>query len=153
MSKYIDSVHKKHNNIFVLTPLIVEFYKELQSNPKNILLAYLILPLVLHADSRQTLKFVNKTSSIHSYRKYNKNLFGLPYRIECYKEMTDKCLQYALSQKWLEISDDLSVKVLKEQQNEYSNLSDSFKAANNLHKVFKDMDVVAIYRLLGIKKL
>ena len=51
MSKYADSVYKINNNIFVFTPLFVAFYKNLKPNPKNLLLSYLVLPLVLHKTS------------------------------------------------------------------------------------------------------
>ena len=37
--------------------------------------------------------------------------------------------------------------------NKVENLNQSFKASSNLHKIFRDLDVVAIYRLLGVKEL
>jgi len=153
MSKYINSLYKTHNNIFIFTPLIVSFYSNLKVTKKNILLAYLVLPMVLHEDSRNTLKNVNVNSSIHTYRNKKYNLFGLPERVQNYKEITNNCLQYALNQEWLQITEDLSIDVLINQNNNWNNLDISYKASSNLYKVFKDMDTVTIYRLLGIKNL
>lgn len=53
MSKYVNSVYKLNNNIFVLAPLFVSFYKNLKPNPKNLLLSYLVLPLVLYKTSQE----------------------------------------------------------------------------------------------------
>ncbi len=153
MSKYIDSTYKIHNNVFIFTPLIVNFYTSLEVTEKNILLAYLVLPMVLYKDSCNTLKSVNVNSSIHTYRNKKDNLFGLPERVQDYKEITNNCLQYAFDQKWLKVTDNLSVEILEEQSNMADNLVLNFKASSNLHKVFRGMDVVTIYKLLGIKNL
>ncbi len=153
MSKYIDSIYKTHNNVFIFTPLIVNFYNNLEVTQKNILLAYLVLPMTLHKDSRNTLKNARTTSSIHTYRNKKDNLFGLPERVQNYKEITNNCLQYALNQKWLQMNEDLSIDVLKNQGNNLGNLDISYKASSNLCKVFKNMEVVTIYKLLGIKNL
>lgn len=67
MNKYINSIYKVHNNPFIFTPLIVAFYEKIEKKPKNILLAYFVLPLVLNKSSKQTLQTVNITSSIHSF--------------------------------------------------------------------------------------
>lgn len=162
MNKYIESVHRVNNNTFVLTPLIVEFYKKLHKTEKNILLAYLVLPLVLNEKSRDSLLRVNTRSSIYSFisnkvkkgsSKNVENIFGLPYRIENYKSITNSCLQYAIDNKWIEVNSDLSVNVLEESMVSSDNLNSAQKASSNLYKIFKDLDVVTVYRLLGIKKI
>ena len=60
MSKYVNSVYKLNNNIFVLAPLFVSFYKNLKPNPKNLLLSYLVLPLVLYKTSQEKIKNSDK---------------------------------------------------------------------------------------------
>ena len=67
MSKYADSVYKINNNIFVFTPLFVAFYQNLKPNPKNLLLSYLVLPLVLHKTSQEKIKNSRTTSSIFTF--------------------------------------------------------------------------------------
>jgi len=162
MSKYIDSIYQVSNNPFMLTPLIVEFYRKLESTQKNILLSYLVLPLVLNNKSKEALITANTRSSIFGFVsnkknsdgiKHVENIFGLPQRIREYKELTNKCVQHAIDNKWIVINDDLSVDVLTSINDFSCELEDSYKAASNLYKIFKDLDVVTIYRLLGIKKL
>jgi tRNA U34 5-carboxymethylaminomethyl modifying GTPase MnmE/TrmE len=158
MNKFIDNVYKIHNNPFVLTPLIVSFYEKLEQKPKNILLAYLILPLVLNERSKQTLQNVNKNSSIHSFmdskdKAKRENVFGLPERIQNYIEITNQCIQYAIDNQYIKIKEDLSIEFLRKVNNKVENLNQSFKASSNLHKIFRDLDVVTIYRLLGVKEL
>lgn len=48
MSKFIENISILQNNTFILTPLLVAFYKNLKPTDKNILLAYFVLPLVLN---------------------------------------------------------------------------------------------------------
>ena len=163
MSRYIDSIYKVNNNTFLFTPLIVEFYKRLKVTNKNVLLSYLVLPLVLNKKSKEALISSSTRSSIFSFasnKQKNKdgiknveNIFGLPDRIEEYKEQTNRCLQYAIDNGWISLNEDLSVNVVNSSLNNSSELKDSHKAASNLHKILKDLDVVTIYRLLGIKKL
>lgn len=158
MNKFIDNVSKIHNNPFIFTPLIVVFYEKLGKKPKNILLAYLVLSLVLNERSKQTLQNVNSRSSIHSFidskdKAKRQNVFGLPDRIKNYKEITNQCIQHAIDNQWIRVNEDLSIEFLKKVENKVENLNQSFKASSNLHKIFRDLDVVAIYRLLGVKEL
>lgn len=158
MSKFVDSIYKIHNNLFLLTPLIVEFYKNLEVKQKNILLVYFVLPLVLYEESKLSLKNSNINSSIHTFtnnndKKKRGNLYGLSHRVEIYKDVTNKCIQHAIDNKWIKLNDDLSVEVLNKNIKCSENLKDSFKASSNLYKIFKDLEVLTIYRLLGVKKL
>ena len=153
MSKLLGSIYQIHNNPFVLSPLFVEVFRHIQPMPKNILLAYLVLPLVLHEDSKQSLVRARTTSSIHSFSKKKENLFGLQERICLYKDLTNQCIQYAIDNQMMKIGDNLIVEVLIKENNTVENLKKSLNAASNLHKIFRDLDVVAIYRLLGVKEL
>ena len=158
MNKFIDSVYKIHNNPFVLTPLIVVFYENLEQKPKNILLAYLVLPIVLNERSKQTLQTAKSTSSIHTFidskdKSKRENIFGLPERIQNYKEITNQCIQYAIDNQWIKLNEDLSIEFLKNVDNKVENLNQSFKASSNLYKIFRNLDVVAIYRLFGVKEI
>jgi hypothetical protein len=55
MSNAIESYAVLHNNPFILAPLFREFYSALPQSPKNLLLSYLVLPLVLQPASREFL--------------------------------------------------------------------------------------------------
>jgi hypothetical protein len=158
MSKYVDSIYKINNNIFVLAPLFVAFYKNLKPTPKNLLLSYLVLPLILYKTSQQKIKTSNSRSSIFSFlnskeKTKRENVYGLPKRVQEYKEITNQCILYAMNNGWLELNEDLSVSVLKEQKNNIENLDDAFKASSKLCNIFQELDVIAIYRQLGVKEL
>jgi hypothetical protein len=158
MSKYVDSIYKINNNIFILTPLFVVFYKNLKPTPKNLLLSYLVLPLVLYKTSQQKIKTSNSRSSIFSFlnskeKIKRENVYGLPKRVQEYKELTNQCILYAINCGWLKLNEDLSITVLKEQKNNIENLNDAFKASSKLCNIFQELDAVAIYRQLGVKKL
>ena len=77
----------------------------------------------------------------------------MPKRVQDYKEITDQCILYAIKNKWLKLNDDLSVAFLKEQQNSISSLNSAFKASSKLCNIFKNLDVVSIYKQLGVKEL
>lgn len=57
MSKFIENISILQNNTFILTPLLVSFYKNLKPTDKNIL-AYFVFPLVLNNE------FVEKFSEL-----------------------------------------------------------------------------------------
>lgn len=153
MSKFVDSIYQIHNNPFVLAPLFLEFFRPIQPKPKNILLAYLVLPLVLHEDCKQWLVGAKITSSIHTFNNKKENLFGLHERIRLYKDLTNQCIQYAIDNQMIKINENLIVEVLLTKNETVENLKEPLKASSNLYKVFRDLDVVAIYRLLGVKEL
>ncbi len=158
MSKYVDSIYQINNNIFVLTPLFVAFYKNLSPTPRNLLLSYLVLPLVLYKPSQEKIKKSIKTSSIFTFLQSSisskrESIYGLPKRVQEFKDITNQCILYALENEWIKLNDDLSITVLKEQENNIENLNDAFKASSKLFNIFKDLDVVTIYRQLGVKEL
>lgn len=158
MSKYVDSIYKINNNIFIFAPIFVVFYQKLKPNPKNLLLSYLVLPLVLYKTSQEKIKKLNKNSSIFTFldsknKESRANIYGLPKRVQEYKKITNQCMLYAIQNKWLKVNDDLSVVVLNEQENNILSLNNAFKASSKLCNIFQDLDVVSIYRHLGVKEL
>lgn len=153
MSQIVNNIYKIHNNPFVLTPLILEFFKYSQPKPKDILLAYLILPLVLYETSRKFLVLARTTSSLITFSKKKENFFGLPKRVEEYKEITNQCIQYAIDNKIIQINNELTVEILIDDSTTMKNLEQELKASSKLDKIFKDLDVVAIYKSLGLKEL
>ena len=153
MSKILEHTHRIYNNSFVFTPLIIEFYKGYKGQDKDILLAYLILPLVLHEETMQWLSKAKTTSSLHSFGRIKENYFGLPQRIVEYKNITNKCLQNAIDNKRIAIDEDLRVNIIDSSNIDVPLSEKSLKASANIVKIIKDLGVVPIYRLLGVKKL
>ncbi|QKF62443.1 three component ABC system middle component [Campylobacter mucosalis] len=158
MSTFIDSIYRLNNNSFIFTPLIVSFYEKLPQTPKNILLAYLVLPLVLNDISRKNIKNSKKSSTIYTFantrdKDKRKNLFGLTIRVKRYKDLTNSCIQYAIDNGMLLIESDLSVKFIKPSKSIHNNLKDAHNACCKLHNIFKDLDIVTIYKMLGVNEL
>ena len=153
MIKSIKHIHKIYNNPFLLTPLILSFYKNYTGQPKDILLSYLILPLILHDSSRAWLKSATTRSSLTTFGRNRENYYGLPERIEEYKNITNKCIQYAIDKKAIDVNSEMQVSMLQSKIESPSFLGDSVKAAENIHKIFKDLNIASIYRSLGVKQL
>ncbi len=153
MIKTIKHVHKVYNNPFLLTPLILSFYKNYSGQPKDILLSYLVLPLILHDSSRAWLKGANKNSSLTTFGRNRENYYGLPERIEEYKNITNKCIQYAVDKKVIIINNEMQVSLLQSEIETPTYLGDSIKAAENIYKIFKNLGIASIYRSLGVKQL
>lgn len=155
LSRNLDNIYTLINNPFKLSSILIEFYLEYKNHhPKDILLSYLILPLVLNEESKQKLIKMKTTSSIRSLVKNKVAVAGLPERIEEYYEITNRCMEYAFSSEYLVLQDDLCVRSTGRSPSANDNdLGDEKKAAKNLVKIFKEYDTVAIYRLLGVKRL
>ncbi len=152
MSKTVENIYRIKNNPFVLTEILIEFYKSLESEPKNALLMYLVFPIVLFKDSNQALTNKNSLRTIRSFKKESHRLYGLAERINEYKELTNVCLQFAIDQGELLIEDDMSVYAVEDINNNEEK-SVYKKAAHNLAVMLSGEDVVAIYRQFGIKKI
>ena len=153
MSKFVDHIFTIHNNPFILFPLVCEFFKNCPPKSNNLLMAYLVLPLVLNEQCRATLIKVNIRSSILSFAGKKENIFGLPERVETYKNLTNQCILHSKNMGVIDINDDLSVVIVGDIPKIGSDFSDHLKASKNIHKILKELDVVTIYRLLGVKAL
>lgn len=152
MSKAIDNIYKLYNNPFILTPLVVEFYSNFQSRDKDILLSNLVLPIALFESSKLALQRADNRRTLITFRRDNQRMYGLQARVQEYKEITRLCVQCALDNKLIEISDTLSVSVKNKIDCDQS-LKSASVASGNLAKMLNKYDIVSAYRLLGIKKL
>lgn len=170
MSKTIDHLYRLYNNPFFLTPILIEFYKAYQGKQsKDILLSYIVLPIVLYEDSKLILLRKNKDRTIRTFINYhkkedktkfqkeikkNEKLFGLPERVEEFKEMTNLCLQYAFDRGCLKLNEeDLSISYIKNDFEKDNTLVEFLTVAENLSIMFKKEKITHIYMKLGIKKL
>lgn len=153
MSKIAKNLYTIYNNPFMFTPLLLEFYKSYPGSDKDSLLSYLIFPLVLHKSTKDTLKNVNVRSSLRTFVRNKENYYALPNRIEEYRDITNMCVQNAIDAQKLVLQDNLSFKYIGEDISDSPLLGDSMRAARNLPKVIKNVDVVTVYRALGVKKL
>lgn len=142
-----------YNNPFLFTPLILEFYRNYPGTDKDCLLSYLIFPLVLHKSTKNTLKTATVRSSLRTFFRNKENYYALPRRIDEYKELTNICVQNGIDTKNLRLRDNLSIEFIGEEVISPPFLSDSIRAARNLVKIIKNVDVATVYRTMGAKSL
>lgn len=153
MSNAIVSYAAIHNNPFILAPLLELFYGSLPKKPKNILLSYLVLPLVLYPPSRSFLARAKATSSIRTMRKDRNRFYGLGERVAEYKSLTNLCMQHAIDSNSIAIEADLSIRVLALRLDASLCPGKSAQAAKKLGVLFAPYEIPAIYRSLGVKVL
>ncbi|SHO62008.1 three component ABC system middle component [Algoriphagus zhangzhouensis] len=154
MNDFGESIYKIYNNPFILTPIIISFYKNYYGNEKDILLSYLILPIVLEIDHLSEIKMINVKTPLSRFTKNKEFMAGFYDRFEHYQHITNLCLKYALECDYIKINQNLKVTVITDEiLYTDPSLKKSLEISNNLHKVFKKINIVNIYQAFGIKKL
>ena len=145
MSRFVDNVFTLQNNVFALTPLLISFYKNLKCREKNILLSYFVFPLVLNQECIEKIKRLKTNSQLRRITRDKDIMAGFEERFVFYKDITNKCLQYALDCKYIEIDNNLAVRVITN-DSMYSDpfLSESLILSSKLYKVF-NQDVINTY--------
>ncbi len=152
MNTAADHLYTLHRNPFALAPVIQSFYLNWEPKEKDILLSYLVLPLVSFPAMQEYLHTANRSSSIRTMTSDSSRLIGLAHRISEYKPITNKVLLILRSNKSLQLNDDLSVLVSENQQSENATPK-MLRYARQLAMVFRNENVVTIYRMLGLKSL
>ncbi len=155
MSRAINNIYTILNNPFKLMELIVHFYSSYENQDKDILLSYLILPLVLNRDSRKKLLNLNRNGcNLLSLTKNSNTVVGLEQMIEEYRNITNECIQIALLNGYLELNENKSlVRTDKGLKNEFFKFREEYIAIRNFAVILKSNDIVTIYRMLGVKKI
>ena len=143
------------NNVFTLAPVLTSFYSECKQKDNNLFLAFVVLPLLFNegwVEKRQNIRVDSKLTAWVIDNKFK--IEGLPGRIEYFQEITIKCLQYAFDMKWLSVQGS-TVFFNPEKQDWVKSkfYKEQIDNAKNLNKLFKDMDVVEILTILGIKDI
>lgn len=153
MSKLIENISTLQGNIFILTPILISFYKNLQPKDKNILLAYFVFPLVLNTDFLKNVTTISRASRLSRITNDKEIMAGFEERFEYFKDITNRCLQYALECGYIRINADLSVSVLTDNNLQIDcNLAKSITLASQLYKIFT-RNVINTYYAFGINRL
>ena len=155
MEQVYNDILTIRNNVFTLTPIIASFYSECKQEENNIFLAFVVLPLLFNEEWVAKKKNIQERSKLPAWVIGNKfKIEGLPSRIEYFQDITLRCLQYAVDMKWMSI-DGTTVTYNSDVQEWTKSkfYKEQIENARNLNKLFKDMDVVEILTLLGIKDI
>lgn len=153
MSKFIENISTLQNNTFILTPLLVSFYKNLKPTDKNILLAYFVFPLVLNNEFVNKFQRITTASNLSRITKNKDVMAGFEDRFYYYKEQTNKCLQYAIDCRYIEVDENLTVTVINADNRSMDiRLDKSLRLASQLSNIFTK-NVTNTYYAFGIKAL
>ena len=147
-----DHIYTLHRTPFALAPLIHSFYDNCESIEKDILLSYLILPLVSYKPMQKFLAGAKRSSSLRTMAADSSRLLGLALRGEEFKSIKNSALLILTAEKSLKINSDMSVISINKIRTVNSN-KDLLRYSSKLALVFSGEDVFSIYRNLGLKSL
>jgi len=147
-----EHLYTLHRTPFALAPIIHGFYQDWEPVEKDILLSYLILPIVTYKPMHSFLKGARTDSSIRTMSSVTNRLVGLDIRVDEYKPITNAALLILTSEQSLEVTQDLSLKTLKK-PNAGNCDKNLFRYGQKLSMVLSGENVVSIYRMLGLKSL
>ena len=153
MSKFIENISILQNNTFILTPLLVSFYRNRKPTEKNMLLAYFVFPLVLNNEFVEKIQRITTTSNLSRITKDKDIMAGFEERFYYYKEQTNRCLQYAIDCKYIDIDKNLTVTVINDDNMlTDARLNKNLILASQLYKIFSK-NVINTYYAFGIKAI
>lgn len=147
-----DHLYTLHRTPFALAPVIQSFYQHWEPVEKDILLSYLILPIVTYKPMHAFLNRARRDSSIRTMASDAERLIGLAMRVEEFKPITNAAMLILTAENSLEITPELSVRSLHKPQSINSDKS-LLKYSQKLAMVLSGENVVSIYRMLGVKSL
>ncbi|WP_223434692.1 MULTISPECIES: three component ABC system middle component [unclassified Pseudomonas] len=147
-----DHIFTLHRTPFALAPLLHAFYDEAEEKEKGILLSYLILPLLLYPPMQKFLKGANKRSTLRTLCNDHRRLIGLDARVQDFKSLTNAALLILLAEKGVEVGEDMSLTSIGKICSGNAH-ADLLKMSKKLAAIFADIEVVSIYRTLGLKSL
>lgn len=147
-----DHLYTLHRTPFTMAPVIQSFYQHWEPVEKDILLSYLILPIVTYKPMHAFLNRARRDSSIRTMASDAERLIGLAMRVEEFKPITNAAMLILTAENSLEITPELSVRSLQKPQSINSDKS-LLKYSQKLAMVFSGENVVSIYRMLGVKSL
>lgn len=131
------------------------FYEGCKIEKDNLFLAFIVFPLIFNEKWIAQNPRIIATSKLASWKEDKKlYLQGLPGRVEYFRDITIKCIQYGLDMNWI-ILEGNTITINKDNSKNwkasqfYSNQQKSAKAINNL---FNGLSVVDIYATLDIKE-
>lgn len=147
-----DYIYTLRRTPFALAPIIHSFYDRWDPTEKDILLSYLVLPLVTYKPMHKFLHYAGKNSSLRTLMQEPSRVLGLEARIEEYRPITNASLLILTSEKSVKVNDDMSVEPQGKIREENAN-AQLIKYARKLAIVFNGENVVSVYRSLGLKSL
>jgi hypothetical protein len=135
-----------------LAPLIHQFFASSKPRERDLLLSYLVLPMVLSPTMQAYLLTVRKTSNMRTLCKDPSRLLGLTRNAQQFRPLTNAAMLILSGEGSIEITKDLTVQSVGAVKAANAN-PDHLEAARRLSMVCAESEIVSIYRTLGFKSL
>jgi len=152
MAGPIEHLFTLQRSPIALAPVIHQFFASSQPRERDLLLSYLVLPMVLYPAMQEYLLAVRKTSNLRTLCKEPSRLVGLTRNAQQFKPLTHAALLVLKAEQGIEITHDLTVKSVGDVKAANANPK-QLEAARRLSMVCSGADVVSIFRTLGFKSL
>ena len=150
MSNIISDVVKIKYNPFTLAPAMLSYYETCQVKHDNLLLMYLLFPVVLNSDWMAKLPRVQSRSRLETWVKNNQlHIEGLSERMTTFQHLTETTLQYCIDMEYCRVDEKNNVTVVR---NPYKK-GYFMDAAIRLTKLLGNSSPAKIYATLGIREL
>lgn len=144
------------NNVFTLTPVLMSFYEGCDIESDNIFLSFLLFPIIFNNKWMAQRQNIKSNSTLEGWKEDNRlELEGLPSRMEYFKDITLKCLQYAIDMGWIEICAGRIILIddKKKEWNKECLYREQMANAKNINKLMAGKSVVEIFSILDIKEV
>ncbi|MBZ2621175.1 three component ABC system middle component [Xanthomonas phaseoli] len=151
-SSPVEHLYTLQRSPFALAPVIHQFYDGMVPRERDLLLGYLVLPMILYPAMQKYLLAARSTSSLRTLCNDQSRLVGLVHNTRRFKALTHAALLVLKAERSIEITDALAVKSVGEVRG-FNSVEKHLRAAERLSLIFAEADVVSIYRVLGFKSL
>lgn len=154
MSDPIQHIQSLAHNSFAFSPLLVEFYSCAEKLEKNVLLSYVVIPLLLNKKSYNFFHNANKNSTLITFIQDKERQIDIQSRVSYFKHITHKSLQFCVDTKAIHIDEKLSVHVVDNTKIPYTMAPKSMLgAARKMGKILSEYAIPHCYQLLGVHKI
>jgi hypothetical protein len=151
MSNIISDVVKLKYNSFILASAMLSYYENCKVRQDNVLLIYLLFPVILNSDWIIKAPIPKKNSRLESWVKDNKiHIEGLPERMTTFQRLSETTLQYCIDMEYVKVDESNNVIV---NNNPFKKKSVIDNAAIRLSKLIGDNTPAKIFAALGIREL
>lgn len=151
MSNIVSEVVKVKFNSFTLAPAMLNYYENNQVKKDNVLLLYLLFPVILNSDWIIKSPIPRKKSRLDSWVKENRiHIEGLPERITTFQHLSETTLQYCIDMGYVEVDEKNNVVVVN---NPFKQKSKFDNSAIRLSRIIGDSSPAKVYATLGIREL
>lgn len=154
MSNIISEVIKIKYNPFTMAPVLLSYYEACKVDYDNVLLVYLLFPVILSSDWMQGSPRVQTRSRLETWVRDNKlHIEGLPERLQTFQYLSETTLQYCIDMEYAKVDENNNVIVVNNPYKSKGRKALFEDSATRLAKLFGTNSPTTIYATLGIKEL